>query len=145
METPSSYLVPVYFIAWWCFIVYLISVLGGWRRLSETYRLAGSFHGKIWRFRTVSLRWRTRYGGCVNIGANPLGLYLSVLFIFRPGHPALFIPWSDVSVREVRLWGARRLEMRFRTSEAVPVRIRPALGRLLAEAAGENWPLERGH
>jgi hypothetical protein len=30
----------------------------------------------------------------------PRGLYLSVLFLFRPFHPPLFIPWD--SIRNVR-------------------------------------------
>jgi hypothetical protein len=140
MDLPSPYFFPLYFVAWWCFVVYVISLLSGWRQLAGNYRFEGAFTGKRWRFRSISMRWGAGYGSCVHIGADTRGLYLSILFLFRPGHPSLFIPWSDISVREVRYWGVRRWELRFKKCGTVPVRIRPALGQLLAETAGDSWP-----
>jgi len=115
-------------------------MLGGWRGLAKTYRHAGSFQGKVRRFQTISMKRWTAYGSCVHIGANQEGLFLSVFFPFRPGHPPLFIPWRDISTTEVRFLGGKRLELRFRKNRTVPVRINEESGRLLAEAAGENWP-----
>jgi hypothetical protein len=35
-----------------------------------------------------------KYNGVLRIAHDPFGLYLSVMFLFRVGHPPLFIPWS---------------------------------------------------
>jgi hypothetical protein len=49
------------------------------------------------------------YGGSLNIYSSPEGLYLSVLFPFRLGHPPLFIPWDAVRNAKTRrvLWTER--------------------------------------
>lgn len=71
--------------------------MGGWRILAREYRANSSFDGqKLW-LKSATMRWWTNYNNCVNIGANKYGLYLSVLPVFRVGHPPLFMPWMDIS------------------------------------------------
>lgn len=36
------------------------------------------------------------YRGVLTIHATPIGLFLSVMVLFRLGHPPLLIPWSAV-------------------------------------------------
>ena len=144
MSLPSPAFLPLFFIAWWCFILYLISFFGGWRQLAGNYRQDGYFQGHTWRFQTISMRWWTGYGGCVHIGANRDGLRLSVSFLFRPGHPALFIPWKDITRHEVRYWGTQRLELHFAKGGSVPVRIKPDLEKLLEEYWGSGEGMGSG-
>jgi len=139
MDLPSPFFLPLVFIAWWCFVVYLISFMSGWRKLGQKYRFEGTFSGKLQKFQSISMRWGAGYGSCVHIGADTRGLYLKILFLFRPGHPPLFIPWTDVSARRVRRWGMKRWELRFSKAGSVPLRVRAALGRFLQERAQGNW------
>jgi hypothetical protein len=92
--------VPVYilfFIILWIGVCKLISATGGWRILARDYRANSLFDGqKLWLKSATMRRW-TNYNNCVNIGANTYGLYLSVLPLFRVGHPPLFFPWTDIS------------------------------------------------
>jgi len=92
--------VPAYillFIILWICVCKLISATGGWRILARDYRANSLFDGqKLWLKSATMRRW-TNYNNCVNIGANNYGLYLSVLPLFRVGHPPLFIPWADIS------------------------------------------------
>jgi len=92
--------VPAYillFIILWICVCKLISATGGWRILARDYRANSLFDGqKLWLKSATMRRW-TNYNNCVNIGANKYGLYLSVLPLFRVGHPPLFIPWADIS------------------------------------------------
>jgi hypothetical protein len=92
--------IPAYiliFIALWICVCKLISIFGGWKTLSQDYQANSAFDGqKLWLKSATMRRW-TNYNNCVNIGANKYGLYLSVLPIFRIGHPPLFIPWTDIS------------------------------------------------
>ena len=91
----SAYI--LFFIALWICVCKLISVFGGWKTLSQDYQANSAFDGqKLWLKSVAMSRW-TSYNSCVNIGTNKYGLYLSVLFIFRVGHPPLFIPWTDIS------------------------------------------------
>jgi hypothetical protein len=91
----SAYI--LFFIILWICICKLISATGGWRKLARDYRANSLFDGqKLWLKSATMRRW-TNYNNCVNIGVNKYGLYLSVLPIFRIGHPPLFIPWMDIS------------------------------------------------
>lgn len=96
--------VPAYillFIILWICVCKLISATGGWRILARDYRANSLFDGqKLWLKSATMRRW-TNYNNCVNIGANKYGLYLSVLPLFRVGHPPLFIPWADISTEAV--------------------------------------------
>jgi hypothetical protein len=87
----------LYFIILWICICKLVSAIGGWRILARDYCANSAFDGqKLWLKSAAMRRW-TNYNNCVNIGADKFGLYLSVLPIFRVGHPPLFIPWMDIS------------------------------------------------
>ena len=94
---PASML---FFIALWICICKFISFFGGWKTLSQDYQVNSAFDGqKLWLKSMAMRRW-TSYRNCINVGANKYGLYLSVLPIFRIGHPPLFFPWTDISTAE---------------------------------------------
>ena len=92
--------VPAYillFIILWMVVCKLIAAAGGWRTLSQNYRAVSVFDGqKLW-LKSIGMRKWTNYSNCITVGANKYGLYLSVLLIFRVGHPPLFFPWTDIS------------------------------------------------
>jgi hypothetical protein len=75
----------------------LISMISGWWSLSKDYRANFPFNGKKLRMKSAAMRWGTSYGGCLTIGANREGLYLTISPMFRIYHPPLFIPWKDIS------------------------------------------------
>ncbi len=74
------------------------------------------------------------------MGADARGLYLSVFFLFRFGHPPIFVPWRDITITEKQIFKMKLLELRFRKTENLPVRLAAKLGDRLAIAAGANWP-----
>ncbi len=92
-------LFPIIFVAIWCGVVALLSVVGGWSRLASVYRAEGEYTGPIWHFQTVRMGM-TRYRGVLTAGATPEGLYLAVMPLFRVAHPPLWIPWNDVEIIE---------------------------------------------
>jgi hypothetical protein len=88
------------FITLWICVCKLISVFDGWKTLSQDYQTNSAFDGqKLW-FRSVGMRRGTNYSSCITLGVNKYGLYISILPIFRVGHPPLFIPWTDISTEE---------------------------------------------
>jgi hypothetical protein len=89
------------------------------------------------------MRWTVRYGHCLTVGAEVIGLYLSALFLVRIGHPPWFLPWSEVSVWKRRkfLW-FRYVELRLGRDAQLPFMIDSQLAGRIREAAGTNWPIE---
>lgn len=132
-------LVAVGVVLWWCFVIWCCSWLSGWRTLARHYLLREPFHGRRHYFQRLQLWW-SNYGGCVAVGTNADGLYLAVLFLFRPGHPPLFIPWGDVLRAEVvRRWYGSWFEFRFAATPRLSVRMSERLGRAVVEDANRSW------
>jgi hypothetical protein len=93
--------VPV-FLAFWYFATVFIAVVSGWRELARVYPSEHPIIGAAeWRNRRGRMRYGSGYNGCLNIAANAMGMQLSVWSIFRPGHPPLFIPWSEIRTEPV--------------------------------------------
>ena len=143
---PELYVAALLLLVWTGLMI-LIARVTGWALLAKAYPLPRPFRGDRWRFQSASMRYKTNYGLCLTVGANPEGFYLAILFPFRPGHPPLFIPWTDISaaVKPSRMFpyrqiGLRFVELRFQRVPEVPLRIMERLGRRLARSADPAWP-----
>jgi hypothetical protein len=132
----------IFFLALWIGVGFLIAQFGGWGELSRFYRSANRFEGKRWYFRSGRMRWMTNYNGCLTVGSSPEGLFLAVLFLFRVGHPPLFVPWQDISVRTGKLLLWEWTEFRFRQAPSVRLRLYGSIGGELKAAAEMSWPGE---
>ena len=119
----------------WVGVVTLIARFGGWARLAREYPGRPQLGGRRFRFRSGRMRFQTGYGSCLTLGSDPMGLHLEILFLFRPGHPAIFVPWSDVSVREDPGRARRNAELRFQRAPEVPLVVGRRLARELADAS----------
>jgi hypothetical protein len=104
----------VVFPLFWCFVVWLISHVGGWQRLSKRYAagnrpVTGARHNGIQGMVGVA-----SYRGTLTLHFNADGFFVEVMPLFKIGHPRLFIPWTDISARkEIRLlwWKSERLSI----------------------------------
>ena len=123
-------------------LFFLVGRISGWATLATLYRLSGEFIGECWRFQSAEMRWKIGYNNCLTIGANASGLYLSVFFLFRFGHPNLFIPWPDISVSLKKSLFTPCMEFRFRQAPTIPFRVNEKLGQRIAQASGRAWPGE---
>jgi hypothetical protein len=129
------------YAVFWYLLISLLGVISGWAKLGRRYP-ADRFEGKKYHFRSASLRFAMNYNGCVTVGVNEEGLYLSVILILRPGHPAAFVPWGDVTAKPVDRWVSRYLEFRFKDAPHVRVRFRRTFGEQIASAAMRAWENE---
>jgi len=130
----------IFFLVFWLLLNFIVSRLTGWAQMAAHYRNAGDLPEKVWRFQTITTRWGMGYKGCTNVGADSRGVYISFGFLFRFGHPPIFVPWGDIAITEKQISKSRMLELRFRKTEDLPVRIFVEFGARLAQAAGSNWP-----
>ena len=134
---------PLFFVASWTVSLYLVAAASGWRLLAARFRAQGPFTGQRWRLQFARMRWMSNYNGVLTMGADTTGLFMVPMMVFRIWHPALFIPWTEISVV-----GARQVlfftlvELRLGSVERVPFNIKPELAVRLRAAAGTAWPGE---
>lgn len=83
------------FIVLWCLMSKLISHFG-WTRIARNHRATAKPSGAAFRCRSGRIRW-ARYNNCLNVTLAKEGIHLSVVFLFRIGHPPVLIPWDAVT------------------------------------------------
>lgn len=114
-------------IAFWCVIPFLISLASGWFSLSRRLRRQSEPYGETKTagplFYTVYMRGWIRYSGAIRLTAASDALYASVLFLIRPGHPPLRIPWNEIEFSRVRFFCRIYIVLNLGTQEKIPMRI----------------------
>lgn len=86
---------PVFFVALWTGIVWLLSVLGGWREMARAYPAERRPEGDV--FRGVSAMFGfVSYSYLLTVVVAQEGLYLETPRLFRVGQPPMLIPWSAI-------------------------------------------------
>ena len=86
---------PIFFAAIWCSVCLLLSVIGGWGRLANRFPARQPPAGTCF-FAQSGQVGLANYRGVLTVHTSPEGLHLAIMKIFRPGHPPLFIPWSEI-------------------------------------------------
>ncbi|MEN6375049.1 MAG: hypothetical protein ABFD75_09755 [Smithella sp.] len=118
---------PVFFIAIWIFVCFILSRVGGWGKLAQVYRYGGKFNGKRWRFRSCRMNGFVNYNNCLTFGGNPEGLYINILAIFRFQHSPLLIPWSEIKEEKTKGIIFEYRELSFARVPNVKMRINASL------------------
>jgi hypothetical protein len=114
---------PAFFVVFWLWICYLLAVIGGWRTLARYYEAHEPFTGQRFWCRSGQLNRFCNYNGCLNLGVNPQGLHLSVLFLFAAGHRPLLIPWSDITVKEGKILFLKASYLSFAKAPKITLRL----------------------
>ena len=143
--SPATAIVifPLFFVTLWCVVCFTLSRISGWALLANRFRADSRRPERTWAWQSARMRWGCNYNRCLNFGADPSGLYLSIMFLFRIGLPSLLIPWPEITVWKRRSFlFFRFVELRLGREEQVPLLIRERLAEFLRTAAGTNWPVE---
>jgi len=123
----------------WCVVLALCAWLSGWRRLAAEYPgqpVVGA----------GALRWASArigivdYSGALRIRADASGLAIAPAWFFRPFHPPLEIPWSDIEVGALPAHALCGLRLRIPALPGARVRLYGRAARLCAtlrEARGQ--------
>jgi hypothetical protein len=80
----------------------------------------------------------------LTLGANHMGLHMSVVILLRPGHRPLFIPWTDVSVEVGRVWLTSVATLTFARKPSVTLQISTRLARQLMERSNHAFEIPAG-
>lgn len=141
-KVPPALLVLI-FPLWWIFICVVIAHIGGWHELASSYRAEQPFAGARWRFQSGRMRSWMGYNNCLTVGADSSGLHLSMLFLFRAGHPPLFVRWDEMTVASTKHLFTTTFDFRFRAAPGIPLVVGVRLADRLKAAAGGRWPQAR--
>ena len=114
----------------------------GWAGLARHFRLRGKFIGSQWRWQSGQMRWLCGIRGCLTVGADSEGLYLSTLPFFPLFHPPLFIPWRYISLARKSLFFVEGVRFRLGSDCSTPLWVRAGLAERLRGAAGGGYPTE---
>jgi hypothetical protein len=130
----SPYGFGIFFVVFWCFICFLISLLSGWFSLSKRFRKQSEPYGETRTagplFYSVRMRFGN-YGNSIRLTAAEDALYASVLFLFRVGHPPLRIPWSEIQFRRRKFLWMRSVVLTLGDRERIAMRISERMARKL--------------
>jgi hypothetical protein len=95
----------------------------GWAKLAESYQSQKTFPRPRMLFRQLRCGAK-EYAACLTVAQDNGGLYLSMtLPIFRFGHPALFIPWTEIESKDARYLLSDRTELSFKNAPGVAIQI----------------------
>ena len=96
LETILAAVFPFAFVAMWLGVGFALGHMSGWATLADSYPQTPPYRGAL--VSTSGRMGLTSYSGVIRLGADESALHLSVVFLFRVGHPPLSIPWSSIQV-----------------------------------------------
>ncbi len=106
------------FVVIWVSVCLVLSFAGGWRSLARAYRapVAAPVAAPkgAWVERRAVFSGAARYKNVLRLRADEAGVYLSVVALFRIGHPPLFVPWEDLFATPAASAPPGYTEVRFR-------------------------------
>lgn len=105
-------LFPIGFAAIWFGVMWILSFTGGWHALGTRYAHPRPIPASAVSGISGMVGW-VGYNHVLKVAGNEQYLYLDILAPFRPGHPALRIPWRDIEVLDDAGW-LRRHHRRLR-------------------------------
>lgn len=96
----------VIFPTFWCFVVWLLSQIGGWSRLAQRYSAEGRLITGTRHSGLTGMVGVVSYRGVLTLHVDRDGFFLEVMWLFRIAHPRLFVPWTEITGRKPRqvLW-----------------------------------------
>jgi hypothetical protein len=130
MKNP--YLFIIYFVMMWFAVLLILSYWSGWSELAQNYPYQGQPILKKKHFQWLNMRG-VSYKGCITIGGNEQGLYISVMYLFSFGAPSLFIPWQDISIVKKKYWWFPVLELSSVKAPSIKIRIFQSLESFLQD------------
>ena len=129
----------IVFPLFWSAVVFLISRLGGWGSMAEAYTYHEPLSAQCFSMQRAILRFSSNYNGVLKICADDEGLYFSVMFLFRPGHPPFFVPWGEISGTPKSYVFYQVVDLRFQRTPDLPFRIYKHTADKLVAVANGRW------
>jgi|CXWL01.1.fsa_nt_gi hypothetical protein len=134
-------LFPVFFVALWVGVTWLLGWMSGWFSLMEHYP------DKPEQQPMLQLTWQTgamgvgvNYKNILKLAACPTGLRVGVPKFFGLFSRDFLVPWRDIRVKRSRWFWTDVAELTFGTRSDGRLTVAASVADRLAVAAGKQWP-----
>jgi hypothetical protein len=128
-------LFPVFFACVWVFACIVVGIISGWHSLAKRFSSNSAPYGETKTvgpfFYSIYTRFWGHYSSVIRLTAADDALYLSVLSLFRAGHPPLRIPWMEITFGTSKLLWKRYIVLTLGNEEQIPMRISERMARNL--------------
>jgi hypothetical protein len=135
LSAYAVFLFPFLVIALWILVTSVVGIMSGWHALARRFRTDSKTYGETRTagpfFYSVYMRFWGHYSSVIRMTAAQDALYLSVLFLFRAGHPPLRFPWSEIRFGETTSFWKTYIELTLGNEEQIPMRISRRMARKL--------------
>ena len=108
------FIIPLMYVAGWCLVMKILSLMSGWDRLCKQFAFSGIFEGDVKRFQSMRIRW-VRWNNALDLGVNSMGVFIAPFILLRIFHPPIVIPWSEFKVEETKSFGASVFKLHLRS------------------------------
>lgn len=132
--------------------LFFFSRAEGWHELHKYYPVRDPYQGRWLGKDLDDMHVQFNHSetvNAINVGADSQGMYLSVSMVFRPFHPPLFIPWSDVAgvgVKEVPwLKKDNLVKFTFAMNPNIPVYLDPSFAEEIENLSQGQWRMPALH
>jgi hypothetical protein len=132
----------IFFPVFWASILFLLAKMSGWSRLARYYAARGQFEGHLLKWQSGYLRIFTNYNRVLAYGANTNGLFVEVMPFFRPGHAALFIPWTDIEAQRSSFLGGSAVKLSFKQVPGITWRLSDKVFKELTQIANVTYAIK---
>lgn len=131
---------PVFFVALWLFVTYILGFASGWFRLMERYpdRADEKPLQQLW-MQSGQMGW-VSMRGVLHLSACRSGLRVSMLRIFGAFQRPYLVPWRDITVRRKDRWLVGQVaELEFGNPKIANLTVSARVADRLAQAS-DQWP-----
>ena len=97
------FLFPIIFIATWVFVIFLMSIIGGWFNLSKKYPYKNKkdISEKLYKRQSVTLNFIGRYRYCINVTIFYDGFLLRPTLFYSFFHKSIFIEYKQIQKNQL--------------------------------------------
>lgn len=115
------------------------SRLSGWWAIFQHYPSKPHTIREKWHLRSMWMGFFFTYENCVTMKATDQGLHLSLIILFRIGHPPLLIPWEDIHIEKYEGWFTTYAKLTLRQVPHISVYLVKDLALEINEQGGGDW------
>jgi len=126
------------FVVLWVVSGFLVGLASGWQILAERYRTELEYPVHRRRMQSAQMRALIGYNNVLTLGSDMEGIYLGMPFLFRIGHPRLFVPWAEIEIEAPKRWLLFEVQTLRLGVNRIPLRLRVSLVDFLLASRGPD-------
>ena len=125
----------------WAYMCRVSALRNGWGQLIEKYGFQEKFSGSLCLMQSAILNGFA-FTKTLDLGVDPNGFYLRGSWLLRFDHPAVLVPWSEITVKRLDRTHSSGYALLFAAFPEMSCELSDATLKKLADASRPEWGLE---